>query len=140
MADELPTVWPSQPHTRAKHAILQRYLEAWFPILTRQAFRLHQQYSTLKLREILFIDGFAGPGEYERGEPGSPVVSLKAALDHSASFPIPVRMLFIEYREDRFEHLKRVLAPYLETATRSLNVRGVEPRQGECDIVLNEML
>jgi three-Cys-motif partner protein len=140
MADQLPTVWPSQPHTRAKHAILQRYLEAWFPILTRQASRLQQQHSILKSQEILFIDGFAGPGEYERGEPGSPVVALKAALDHSASFPVPVRMLFIEHRQDRFEHLKRVLAPFLETATRSLNVRAVDPRQGDCDIVLNDML
>ncbi len=74
------------------------------------------------------------------GEPGSPVVALKAALDHSALFPVPVRMLFIEQRQDRYEHLNHVLAPYLEAATRSLNVRGVEARQGDCDIVLNEML
>src|SRR5205085_8844993 len=140
MTDQLPTLWPSQPHTRAKHAILQRYLDAWFPILTRQAFRLQQQYRTLQSREILFIDGFAGPGEYEMGEPGSPVIALKAALEHSASFPVPVRMLFIEHRKDRFEHLKQVLDSYLEVATRSINIQAVEPKHGDCDIVLNEML
>ena len=33
-----------------------------------------------RLPEILYIDGFAGPGEYEGGEAGSPIIALDTAL------------------------------------------------------------
>lgn len=135
MTDILPTVWAANPHTLVKHAILREYLKRWLPILTRQANKLGVQS-----REILFIDGFAGPGEYQGGEPGSPVIALKAALDHTVQFPHPVRMLFIESRRDRFERLQQVLAPLLQKANSSPNIRAVEPRQGDCDTVLNEIL
>jgi three-Cys-motif partner protein len=49
-------------------------------------------------------------------------------------------MLFIEQRADRFERLERVIAPLLQTASSSQNIRAVEPRQGDCDSILNEML
>ena len=32
------TVWELEPHTRAKHAILRRYLQAWTPILSLGGF------------------------------------------------------------------------------------------------------
>lgn len=51
------TIWPLDPHTLAKHEILRRYLEAWFPIVGRYSHR------------IVYIDGFAGPGRYAGGEP-----------------------------------------------------------------------
>lgn len=135
MADDLPTVWPAEPHTLAKHAILRRYLDAWFPILSRQSHRLREPS-----REILFIDGFAGPGEYERGEPGSPVIALKAALEHSVRFPILVRLLFIEDREDRHRHLQGVLGAYKEQISNSKNVRLSLPTQGKCDMILATIL
>ena len=49
-------------------------------------------------------------------------------------------MLFIEQRADRFERLESVLAPLLQRARSAHNLRSVEPRQGDCDSVLNEML
>lgn len=135
MTDDLPTLWRAEPHTLAKHAILQRYLQAWFPILSRQSRRVQRSSE-----EILFIDGFAGPGEYAGGEPGSPVIAMNAALEHSVMFPVPVRFLFIERREDRYEHLKRVLGRLREQMTARAKVRIGEPRQGECDVVLSQML
>lgn len=60
--------WPIEPHTIVKHRILREYLSAWFPILG-------QSYP-----EILYLDGFCGPGEYLGGEPGSPIVALETAL------------------------------------------------------------
>lgn len=54
------------PHTEAKHAILRRYLECWFPILGRW-------------HDVAYVDGFAGPGRYSGGEEGSPIIALKAA-------------------------------------------------------------
>jgi hypothetical protein len=31
----------------------------------------------------LYIDGFAGPGEYQGKEPGSPVLALQVVTEHS---------------------------------------------------------
>lgn len=66
----LPTIWSIEPHTEAKHRILEEYLKAWFPILSR----FHKR--------ILYIDGFAGPGVYEEGEIGSPIIALQCLLEH----------------------------------------------------------
>jgi len=63
------TIWELEPHTRAKHEILRRYLQAWQAILTRGGFQ-----------ELVYIDGFAGPGRYSGGEDGSPIIALKNAL------------------------------------------------------------
>lgn len=60
------TVWPLEPHTAAKHALLKNYLGAWFPILASARGR------------VVFLDGFAGPGHYDGGEPGSPIIALSA--------------------------------------------------------------
>ncbi|MEX2751159.1 MAG: three-Cys-motif partner protein TcmP [Candidatus Freyarchaeota archaeon] len=64
-------LWPIEPHTRAKHEILQNYLKAWLPIL-----------STIEER-IIYLDGFAGPGIYTDGEFGSPVIALQTAVNHN---------------------------------------------------------
>ena len=58
------------PHTAAKHLLLKRYLDRWFPILGKYNQRIN------------YIDGFAGPGEYEGGEPGSPLLAIEAAKYH----------------------------------------------------------
>ena len=65
-------LWPLEPHTRGKHLVLKSYLDAWFPIMGSWNGR------------ILFIDGFAGPGEYEGGEEGSPLIALRSLKDHHA--------------------------------------------------------
>ena len=135
MADNLPTVWPVEAHTLAKHAILKRYFEAWCAILSRQSRRVPRGSE-----EMLFIDGFAGPGEYEKGELGSPIIALETALQHSVRFPVPVRFLFIEKSEDRWLHLREVLNKYSQQISQSSNVRLSPPRQGECDSVLAGML
>lgn len=67
------TIWNIEPHTEAKHEILRKYLDAWFPIMTRWNGR------------VLYIDGFAGPGEYIGGKYGSPIIATKAVLEHKAN-------------------------------------------------------
>ena len=64
--------WKLEPHTQGKHLVLRNYMEAWLPIMTRWNGR------------VLFIDGFAGPGEYDGGEPGSPIIALPALMEHRA--------------------------------------------------------
>ena len=34
------SIWDIDPHTKAKHEILENYLKAWFPILARTAQRI----------------------------------------------------------------------------------------------------
>lgn len=93
------TTWPLEPHTRGKHLVLEHYMGAWLPILTSWNGR------------VLFIDAFAGPGEYSGGEPGSPVIALRALITHRARNQITseVKYLFIEKDPERCEHLEATL-------------------------------
>ena len=88
-------VWELEPHTRAKHAILRRYLQAWTAILLQGGFR-----------QILYIDGFAGPGRYAGGEEGSPIIAVKVALQHRNDIKGKIVFLFVERDEDRAAVLK----------------------------------
>ncbi len=72
--DADPSKWDYPPHTKAKHDMLARYLDGWYPILSSWNGRL------------LFFDGFAGRGRYTDGSEGSPLVALRRLLDHR-SFP-----------------------------------------------------
>lgn len=100
MPDRLPTRWPIDPHTRVKHAILRGYLEAWCPILGGRNQRL------------VYLDGFAGPGLYEGGEVGSPIIAIETALEHKLEAQRKAELVFyfVEAREDRFRSLREVLA------------------------------
>jgi three-Cys-motif partner protein len=101
MAIPQETTWPIDPHTRAKHEILKRYLEAWFPILGSR----HQR--------VIYVDGFSGPGRYTGGEPGSPLIALQVAVEHKAKHEDMLRgdvvFLFVDERKDRIDHLKAEL-------------------------------
>lgn len=110
MAAPKTTIWTLEPHTRAKHAILRRYLQAWTPILTRGGFP-----------QIAYIDGFAGPGRYAGGEEGSPIIALKAALDHSANIKGTVMFLFVEKDPERARVLQENIS--LISIPRNFRVR-----------------
>ena len=101
MVDFEDTLWKIDEHTKAKHIILERYLKAWFPIL-----------SSLPISDrLVYIDGFAGPGEYKGGEPGSPIIALKAALEHKLKDKFKnIIFWFIDCREDRCNHLRKKIA------------------------------
>lgn len=60
---------------------------------------------------IVFIDGFAGPGQYEGGEPGSPIIALRALKEHAARgrFKAEVKFLFVELRDDRAKLLETLV-------------------------------
>ncbi len=96
MADDL--IWSLDPHGKVKHLILQRHLDAWLPIMTRS------------FDDLLYVDGFAGPGVYDKGEPGSPIIALKAAILNGALLMRPPRgklhFLFIEEKYARVEKLQ----------------------------------
>jgi len=97
-----PTVWAMEPHTKAKHEILSYYLKGWLPILAK----FH--------RRLLYVDGFAGPGEYTGGEDGSPIVALKVALEPALESRLQrpgmeLVFIFIEKDPDRCQNLRERL-------------------------------
>lgn len=106
-----PILWGIDDHTRAKHRVLESYLAAWIPIMAFQS----QKTQMLGEPRLLIVDGFAGPGQYEEGEPGSPLIMLDTLLEH-ASFDsfgaVKFLFLFIEHDERRIDHLKSRLAEY----------------------------
>ena len=74
------------------------YLEAWLPKLASWH------------RRLIFIDGFAGPGRYSKGEPGSPIVALQAAINHKHDLTrCELQFLFVEQDGDRFSHLEATI-------------------------------
>ncbi len=97
MSKALGTTWKLEPHTAKKHEILRRYFQAWLPIMVTWN------------KRVLFIDGFAGPGEYSDGEDGSPVIVLKEARDHTRKFEAELVCLFVEADQPRYEHLRTML-------------------------------
>lgn len=94
------TTWEIAAHTQVKHDLLRRYLQAWFPILSKSAGR------------VVFLDGFAGPGIYSGGEPGSPSIALNTLLDHGYSDKLSTTefvFVFNEKHIDRYKSLSAVL-------------------------------
>lgn len=97
-------LWPLEPHTEAKHRLYKRYLDAWFPIFLQQAW----------VDRVTYVDAFAGPGEYEGGEEGSPVFALDRLLNHEARQRMNltrgrVTVIFIEGDPARQRHLNDLL-------------------------------
>ena len=62
LSDDDARKWAYPPHTRAKHAILIRYMKAWLPIL-----------GTLS-KQLVIVDAFAGRGRYTTEDLGSPLL------------------------------------------------------------------
>ncbi len=108
MAKPNDALWPMEPHTRSKHLVLRRYLDAWLPIMSRSV----RYHSAAGKGRLVLVDGFAGPGRYSTGEDGSPLVMLNAFLEHTKRDLITADLiyLFIEEREDRIEHLRAEVA------------------------------
>jgi three-Cys-motif partner protein len=88
------------PHTAAKHLLLRRYLDCWFPILGRYNNRIN------------YIGGFSGPGEYADGEKGSPIIAIESAKSHvesgTVSPEVDVNFIFIDRNEAFIHHLESI--------------------------------
>ena len=100
--DSAPEKWIYKEHTRVKHILLEKYLDAWIPILGRWN------------PKICYFDGFAGRGDYRDEKTGkiisigSPIIALKVA-DRQANYFDKILFVLIEKDEDNFKNLKEVL-------------------------------
>ncbi|MBA3362457.1 MAG: three-Cys-motif partner protein TcmP [Acidimicrobiia bacterium] len=100
MAVPETTIWDRDPHTEAKHRVIAGYFDAWFPIMT----------STFP--SLTVFEGYAGPGTYEKGEDGSPLIALQRLVDRQELLNgnKAVRFVFIESRKDRLDVLQATVA------------------------------
>lgn len=101
------TIWKAQPHTIAKITILESYLNAWLQILGRSR----------RGQDLVYIDGFAGPGKYSNFPKGSPIaalVAVKAAISATGNNWIAndILCVFIESDKNRVAHLKEHIKPF----------------------------
>jgi three-Cys-motif partner protein len=106
-------LWKLEPHTVGKHLVLRRYLDAWFPIMGSSNER------------ILFIDGFAGPGEYRDGEEGSPIIAIRSLVEHRSKGRVSaaVHFLLIEKDRERALHLSSLIERLIPTLPRNCTVK-----------------
>ena len=123
------TEWPIEPHTRAKHEILRRYLQAWVPILGRGGFP-----------EVVYIDGFAGPGRYLEGEDGSPIIALKAALEQQNRIRLRITFLFVELIRKRADTLRSILRDFNGPSDFSVTVAGDKAPEIGFDVVVTSFI
>lgn len=98
MSKKSPLVWDAPPHTIAKIEILKNYLNAWFPIVAS------------RFSELVYIDGFSGPGSYRNHPEGSPVAALNVfkawiSKDPDRMSISRISAFFIEADSKRFEML-----------------------------------
>lgn len=105
MAVPQRVVWECKPHTLAKHRILQRYLEAWYPILIGKSW----------CKTLTYAEGFSGAGTYVDGSPGSPVIAAEIFLrrKHLAAGKL-VNMVLVEEHPGRLARLKREITTPIE--------------------------
>ena len=111
MSTKRTSIWPAEPHTIAKIAMLQSYLFQWFSILGTSSY--------FRGKDLWYIDGFAGPGEYVNHSIGSPIAALNAAeqaINKSGARWLAgeVKCFFIEEKTQIYEHLIGKLAQRLK--------------------------
>lgn len=130
MAAPKELIWDREPHTAAKHDLLRQYLQAWFPILLQGGFP-----------GLTYAEGFAGPGEYTHGEPGSPIIALEQVLDRPEllGLGIPVRFAFVEERADRYQHLRDLIQTRWPRERRPQHIT-MQGKQGTCEQELIPLL
>ena len=101
---------------------MKRYLGAWFPIMARYE------------QKLVFIDGFAGPGVYDTGDPGSPIVALETLLSHKhidAMRGTTFFFIFVEENQARVESLEAQILQLW-------NLYGGQPANIEVNVVCGE--
>ncbi len=85
-------------------------------------------------RQVVYLDGYAGEGRYESGDPGSAEIAMQVAAHHLEKNALLWNCFFVEQKPDSVARLDQVAAHY-----RPL---GVDARvhHGDVDGVLGEVL
>lgn len=120
--------WEIQPQTSIKHRLLVEYLNRWLPILAQ---------GRQRGQRVVFVDGFSGPGRYSGGEPGSPIVALETALNHTrlpALLAMPnfsMSFVFIDGEAAACDDLAAEIAALRARRTIPRQIEIADPVKGE---------
>ena len=97
-----------QEHSQIKLRALERYLPPWSAKVGSQR----------GVNRVWVVDGFAGPGRYGSGQPGSPSITLRHAEERrEAGARYKVSCIFVEKRAALFQRLRTVCSEYPEIET-----------------------
>ncbi|HCB03181.1 MAG TPA: three-Cys-motif partner protein TcmP [Nocardioides sp.] len=128
--------WAADPHTKAKHALYDRYLSKWSPIMLRGWGA-----------NITYAEGFAGPGVYQDGAPGSPVIALRSVVGDAELRSLVargrMRFIFIDHEPRCIEILHTEVAKAVTpVALEDLSNHGFDLtiERGDCDPALDNAL
>lgn len=118
--------WHPDPHTLRKHDLYREYLSRWMPIITQH----------WKEGGITYAEGFAGPGIYADGSPGSPVIALRSLLDRPdlGKNSRNIRFLFM----DKDPQCTTLLRAQLDAVAGDGGVAGLAERGIVIDIVTGD--
>lgn len=130
-ADLSPEYWREYgPFQHVRHLLIKYYLDGWFPKLALGTWA----------GRVLYIDTHAGRGRHSSGEIGSPLVALKALLEHQYRDGLleksEVRFFFIERNPDNLERLKAELNQNMPIPSGIY----VDPRAGDAYSVLSNVV
>jgi len=106
-----------------KHELLRRYIPPFGGMTGTQA----------QDRRVVYLDGYAGEGRYENGDPGSAEIAMRVA-SYYRTRGLRLACYFVEQQPKSFERLQQVLGGY--------TARGVDARahRGEVDEVLDDVV
>jgi len=104
LPDDSLEKWTYKEHTKVKHAILSKYLDAWIRILGRH------------YKKVCYFDCFAGKGQYSDGEKGSPVIALESVskLKKQFTYLNEIACTFIEKNKNNYDNLKKIIDEELQ--------------------------
>lgn len=89
-----------QPAAVLKHGILSRYVTVF----------ASKTGSMSSGGKVIFLDGYAGPGMYESGDPASPMLAIETARKISAFRNL--RCVFVELERGYHQQLQQMLAEH----------------------------
>src|SRR6266571_1095114 len=129
LPDSAPDKWIMREHTKVKLELLEKYLRGWIPILGKYHFR------------VLYVDGFAGRGQYTEVEGGSKITdgSPIRAMRVAQSMKMRVRefvAIFIERDMGNYVNLRKTV---LDEQSRCPDVKP-EIIHGEFAKMIEEIL
>jgi three-Cys-motif partner protein len=108
-------VWVREDHTKAKHELLVGFFNKWVSV--------HSEFFASRGGGLVRIyDGFAGPGVYAGGEPGSPRILMETLIDNpnliARWMPVRYAFTFVEQDAERARMLEEGLSTF-ETTSRT---------------------
>ena len=121
-------------HTELKHAILNAYIVAW----AMKLLMWRRAGSTLAI-----VDGFAGAGQDEAGNDGSPIIIARRAVEamaaaEAANPPVAdpkIHLIAVEKVRRNYQKLVRVMEPFAK-----LNPKLIHLLPGELDEHIEEIV